>query len=193
MPYKLPTAVGKIAATGKGVWDVTTTAGKATVTLAKTAQIMSSGFIPFNAQFTKNVLLNQAQITGLLHTATSQHIISGVRQIQTSVINMKTAVVNTAKGIQTGVVTATNAVKRSYTLVRGVVNGSVMSSVVAHQVLQKRVLLQNNRIERLETCRAGRSPWSSKRGSVDVQARLTKRGKRNRRLVNGCCRGVDFL
>lgn len=133
----LPTAVGKIAATGKGVWDVTTTAGKATVTLAKTAQIMSSGFIPFNAQFTKNVLLNQAQITGLLHTATSQHIISGVRQIQTSVINMKTAVVNTAKGIQTGVVTATNAVKRSYTLVRGVVNGSVMSSVVAHQVLQK--------------------------------------------------------
>ena len=40
----LPTAVGKIAATGKGVWDVTTTAGKATVTLAKTAQIMSSGF-----------------------------------------------------------------------------------------------------------------------------------------------------
>lgn len=133
----LPTTVGKIAATGKGVWDVTTTAGKATVTLVKTAQIMSSGFIPFNAQFTKNVLLNQAQITGLLHTATSQHIISGVRQIQTSIINVKTAVVNTAKSIQTGVVTATNAVKRSYTLVRGVVNGSVMSSVVAHQVLQK--------------------------------------------------------
>lgn len=137
----LPTTVGKtatgIAAAGKGVWDVTTTAGKATVTLAKTAQIMSSGFIPFNAQFTKDVLLHQAQITGLLHTATSQHIINGVRQIQTSVINMKTTVVNTAKGIQTGVVTATNAVKRSYTLVRGVVNGSVMSSVVAHQVLQK--------------------------------------------------------
>lgn len=137
----LPTTVGKtatgIVAAGKGVWDVTTTAGKATVTLAKTAQIMSSGFIPFNAQFTKDVLLHQAQITGLLHTATSQHIINGVRQIQTSVINMKTTVVNTAKGIQTGVVTATNAVKRSYTLVRGVVNGSVMSSVVAHQVLQK--------------------------------------------------------
>lgn len=137
----LPTTVGKtatgIAAAGKGVWDVTTTAGKATVTLAKTAQIMSSGFIPFNAKFTKDVLLHQAQITGLLHTATSQHIINGVRQIQTSVINMKSTVVNTAKGIQTGVVTATNAVKRSYTLVRGVVNGSVMSSVVAHQVLQK--------------------------------------------------------
>ncbi len=137
----LPTTVGKaatgIATAGKGVWDVTTTAGKATVTLAKTAQIMSSSFIPFNAQLTKNVLLNQAQTTGLLRTATSQNIINGVRQIQTNVINMKTAVVNTAKGIQTGVVTATNAVKRSYTLVRGVVNGSVMSSVVAHQVLQK--------------------------------------------------------
>lgn len=137
----LPTTTGKVAngivSTGKGVWDVTTTVGKATVTLARTAQIMTGSFIPFNTQVTKNVFVNQAQITGLLHTATSQHIISSVNQIQTNIINVKNSVINTAKGIQTGVVTATNAVKRSYTLVRGVVNGSVMSSVVAHQVLQK--------------------------------------------------------
>jgi len=137
----LPTTVGKtaqgIVGVGKGVWDVTTTAGRATVTLARTAQIMNSGFIPFNAQFTKNVLINQAQITGLLHTATSQRIISGVSQIQSRVSQIRTSVVQTAKGIQTGVVTATNAVKRSYSLVRGMVNGTVMSSVVAHQALQK--------------------------------------------------------
>jgi len=137
----LPTQVGKFAngvtSVGKGVWDVTTTAGRATVTLARTAGIMSSGFIPFNAQFTKKVLLHQVKATGLLHTATSQNIISGVRQIQTSISNVKNTVVSTAKGIQTGFVSATNAVKRSYNLVRGMVNGTVMSSVVAHQALQK--------------------------------------------------------
>lgn len=137
----LPTTVGKtvggVVGVGKGAWDVTTTAGKATVTLAKTAGIMSSGFVPFNAQFTKATLLNQAQITGLLHTATSQKIISSVTQIQSNIINMKANVVSTARGIQTGVVTATNAVKRSYALVRGVANGSIMSSVVAHDALLK--------------------------------------------------------
>ena len=137
----LPTAVGTAAngvvGVSKGVWDVTTTAGRATVTLARTAQIMSGGFTPFNAQFTKNVLLNQAQITGLLHTATSQRVISGVSQIQSRVSQIRTTVVQTAKGIKTGVVTTTNAAKRSYTLVRGMMNGNVMSSVVAHQALLK--------------------------------------------------------
>jgi hypothetical protein len=137
----LPTNVGKVATgvvnVGKGAWDVTSTAGRATVTLARTAQIMSSGFVPFNAQFTKNVLLNQAKITGLLHTTTSQRVINGVSQIHSRMNQIRTSVVQTAKGIKTGVVTTTNAVKRSYTLVRGMVNGSVKTSVVAHKTLMK--------------------------------------------------------
>lgn len=137
LPRRIEKSVNGIFNVGKGVWDITTTAGRATVVLTRTAQIMNSGFIPFNAQFTKRVLLNQAQVTGLLHTATSKRIISGVIQIQSRVSQIRTTVVETAKGIQTGVITTTNAVKRSVTLVRGMISGSVMSSVVAHQALLK--------------------------------------------------------
>ena len=125
----LPTTAGKVAAVGKGAWDISTTAGKATMTLVRTASAMSSGFIPFSMQLTKAQLLHQAQITGLLHTATSHRIISGVQAI-------RTATVNTAQGLKTGVVTATNAAKNTVTLVRGMVNGSVMTSAVAHKALQ---------------------------------------------------------
>ena len=122
-PTKVVKTKKGIVSVGKGMWDVTTTVGKATVMLTNTAQIMTSNFVPFNAQMTKNVLLHQVKITGLLHTATSKHIINRVKQVQ-----------NTTKSIKTGVVTATNIVKRSYNLVR---NGNVMTSVIAHEILQK--------------------------------------------------------
>lgn len=126
-----------IVSVGKGAWDVSTTVGKATVTIARTANILSSNFFPFTPQFTKSVLLRQAQITGVLHTATSQRIISGVKQVQTNLANIKTTIVSTGQGIKTGVVTATNAARRTFTLVRGVVNGNVMSGVIAHEALLK--------------------------------------------------------
>ena len=121
---------------GKGVWDVTTTVGKATVTLARTTDIIASGFVPFNTASVKGVLLHQAKMSGLPYTATSQRIIQSVKKVQTTVINIKTGIVQTGRTIKTGIVTATNAVKRNYYLVRGVVNGTVMASVVAHNVLQ---------------------------------------------------------
>ena len=126
-----------IANVSKGVMDVTITTGRAVGTLAKTARIMSSGFIPFNAKFTKNVLLNQAKISGLLHTVTSQRIISGVKQIQSRVKQIRTAGIQGAKKIQTSAEAVANAGKYSYSLIRGMANGTVMSSFVAHQVLLK--------------------------------------------------------
>lgn len=111
----------KAASIGKGAWDVTKTAGKATATLVRTSAVMESGFIPF-----KTALLQQAHMTGLPYTITSQKI-----------IGIKNTVIKTGKTVKTGFVTATNAVKRNYYLVRGVVNGTIMSSVVAHQALQK--------------------------------------------------------
>lgn len=58
-------------------------------------------------------------------------------QVQNNIAHMKTTIISTTRGIQTGIVTATNAVKRSYTLVRGMVNGTIMSAVVAHVALMK--------------------------------------------------------
>lgn len=125
----VPNNVGKIVSVGKGVWDISSTAGKATLTLVKTANSIKSGFIPFTASFTKAELLHQAKITGLLHTITSQRIIRGVNTI-------KTATTDTISMIKTGVSTTTNTIKNSVTLIRGMVNGSVKTSTVAHNALK---------------------------------------------------------
>lgn len=112
---------GIAVSTGKGVWDITKTAGKATATLVRASGVVESGFIPFKAAF-----LQEAYMTGLPFTVTSQKIIGA-----------KNALIKTGRTIKTGFVTATNAVKRNYYLVCGVVNGTIMTSVVAHYALQR--------------------------------------------------------
>lgn len=53
-----------------------------------------------------------------------------------TVSRVRTAAVNVVQGIQTGVTKTADAIKGSYILVRGMVNGTVMKSVVAHNVLR---------------------------------------------------------
>ena len=129
-PSIINDGIGSITNVGKGIWDVTTTAGVMTVAVAKTAQMMRSGFIPFDTEFTKEVLLHQIKITGLLHSTTSQRIMNGVKQIPTSIKQMQT-------NLQVGIVTATNTAKSSYVLIRGMIDGTVMKSTVAHKVLME--------------------------------------------------------
>ncbi len=128
---KTTTGIVKV---GKGAWDVTTTLGKASVTVARTTTIMRSGFIPFTPKFTKAVLVDQARRTGLLYTATSKRIINGVHQIQRTYANTKKAVITTARSVKTGVVKTTRAVKRSFTIIRNIPRGS-LKAVVPHDVL----------------------------------------------------------
>lgn len=150
-----------VVGAGRGVLDAAGTAGRATVTLVKTTDVMCSGFIPMNLQSVKAVMQNQARTTGLLHTATSRTIIH-------SAATIKNTTVSAGRGIKTGVVTATNAAKRSYRLVRGVVNGTVMSSVVAHKVLQTAGLAGLRGIKAASAGLAGGavkgSVWALRRG-----------------------------
>ena len=128
-------APSTITRVGKGVWDVTTTAGRATVTMARTAQIVRPAFIPYNSQLTKNVLLRQAQLTGLANTATSQRIVGVVRDIQTRVNRILAGANRAVTTVKTGITVTTQAAQRTYVLVRGLANGTIMTSYVAHQTL----------------------------------------------------------
>lgn len=126
-------ATPKVISVGKGVWDITTTAGRVTITIQRTHQIVTGAFIPYNSLIAKNILVRQAHISGLVDTATSQRIIQGVTQIQNSV----EAVRKVGAGIKTGYTTTVHAVKSSYTLVRGVASGTVAPSVAAYRALER--------------------------------------------------------
>lgn len=111
--------------------------------------------------------------------SSGQRIVSGAAQIQSRVNQA-------ARGIQTGVVTTTNAVKRSYTLVRGMVNGTVMSSVVAHQALLKAsVLAKGAGLKGLRLASRGVVHGAVKGGVWTFKSGLPKTAKGARGLSTG--------
>lgn len=113
----------KLVNVGKGAWDVSSTFGKATVTVAKTAGYIQTGVIPMNSQ-ALSMLKLQSQMTGLNTTNLSRKIIHRVETIKNRITTIKT-----------GVITASNVVKRgvstSYSVVRGLVTGKTTAAVAA--------------------------------------------------------------
>lgn len=111
----------RIVSLGRGTWDVTSTVGRATVSVVKTTGFIQTGFVSLNSE-ALSILRLQTQLTGLNTTMLSKRIIHRVESIQNRVTTIKT-----------GIVTATNAIKYgttiSYSVVRGIATGKGFGAV----------------------------------------------------------------
>ena len=106
---------------GKGAWEVVDAAGRATVTVANTARLVQSGFIPMN-RLALNILKAQAVSTGLADANLSRQIINRVQTINNRVQTIKTGASTAASAVKTNLLA-------SYTVIRGVTTGTMYSSV----------------------------------------------------------------
>ncbi|BAL01892.1 hypothetical protein OBV_p-00370 (plasmid) [Oscillibacter valericigenes Sjm18-20] len=119
----LPTAVGKTKDTmmkvGKGTWDVVDTMGKATVTVTRTAGILHGAMASVTPKQVQTLLFQEANNTGLLHTATSHSIINGVKKVRNGVSKLKTGVVATGE-----------AAKHTFSVIREMPTGAIVQQTV---------------------------------------------------------------
>ena len=121
--------VKTIKTVGNGVYQVATTTGLATITVAKTAQVLIQNQIAPISKAGIQMLKHQAIMSGLSGTVIAKGIVNNVERVKTAARKTIGAVVHVKNKVKSGVTVVKKAAVASVRIVRGIANGTLTASV----------------------------------------------------------------